>query len=58
MNLPDFRIPIEDQHAAEWWWQEWEDRYRATNDEAFKEQAEAMEQFIVMHFDDNETVDV
>jgi len=50
VNPPDFRILIEDLHAAEFWLLEWNDRYQATNDEAFKEQADEMRRYIYTHF--------
>ncbi len=49
--LPDFRIPIDDKHAAEFWRQEWWDRYHQTHDLAFREAAEAMGRYMDTHFD-------
>ena len=54
-KLPDFSIPIEDEHAAQWWWDEWTDRFRQTNDHAFKEAAEAMSHYIDRHLDKGDT---
>ena len=54
----DFNIGIEDRHAAEFWLQEWWDRFHATNDSAFKEQAEAMGEFISLKFEDVEMIEV
>lgn len=50
--LPDFKIPIEDRHAADFWLDEWDSRFRETNDHAFRETADAMRGYIDQHFDD------
>lgn len=54
MRLPDFKIPIADEHEAQFWWDEWATRFSQTDDQAFKEQAEAMSHYIDAHFDDAE----
>jgi hypothetical protein len=53
-EYPDFKIPIEDRHAAEFWWDEWATRFRETEDHAFKEQAVAMSHYIDSTWDDEE----
>ena len=49
--LPDFKLPIEDEHAANFWLDEWDDRFRQTSDHAFKEMADEMRKYIARHFD-------
>ena len=54
MKYPDFKIPIEDADAAQFWWDEWVARFQQTNDHAFKEQAEAMSRYIDRHFHEDD----
>lgn len=49
---PDFKLPIEDRHAAEWWLDEWWSAYRTSKDEAFRDAARAMQRYIDINFDD------
>ena len=51
-RLPDFRIPIDDRHAADFWFTEWVARFSQTKDHAFKEAYEEMQRYIDEHFDD------
>lgn len=53
-KLPDFKIPIEDRSAAEFWVNEWDWRFTATNDQAFREQALAMRRYIDLNFEDDD----
>lgn len=54
MNLPDFKLPIEDKNAAYFWLREWDDRFRETKDHAFKEMADAMRLYITHNFESEE----
>lgn len=57
MIYPDFKLPIEDAHAAEFWWDEFVTRYQQTHDEAFKEAAERMSRYIDRNFDHEDEFD-
>ncbi len=52
--LPDFKLPIEDLNNANFWLEEWWNRYEATSDDGFKESAQAMERYIELHFPEEE----
>ena len=54
VNQDSFVIQIEDRHAAEFWLQEWEDRYTQTKDGAFREQAELMRGWITNRWPDDD----
>jgi hypothetical protein len=50
-EFPDFKLPIDDRWSAEFWLDEWIERFEASGDHAFKEQADAMRKYIDRHFD-------
>ena len=52
MSYPDFKLPIEDRWAAEFWLDEWWERFNQTRDHAFKESADEMRRYIERNFDD------
>jgi hypothetical protein len=54
VSHPDFKIPIADEHEAEFWLDEWNYRFGETGDHAFKEQAQAMREYIDWNFDDED----
>ena len=53
-EFPAFTIPIADRWEAEFWFDEWTERFAATGDYAFKEQADAMHRYIDRYFDDTD----
>lgn len=54
MIYPDFKLPVDDKNAAEFWLDEWDRRFRETKDYAFKESADEMRKYISDHFPDEE----
>ncbi len=46
MTLPNLELPIEDQHAAEWWRDQFADLYRSTSDTAFSEARDIVAAYI------------
>lgn len=57
MLLPDFKIPIDDEAAAHFWLEEWDNRFQQTRDHAFKETADAMRRYMLLNFDPDEEVE-
>ena len=54
---PDFKVPIGDAHEAQWLLDEWEDRFRQTQDYGFRELADLMRVYIETWFTDNDDED-
>lgn len=52
--LPDLKLPIEDENAAEFWLEEFRNRYNATSDAAFRESAGIVQEYIDLHFPDED----
>lgn len=46
MTLPNLELPIEDQHAAEWWRDHFAEEYRTTGDAAFREARDIVIRYI------------
>ena len=46
MTLPNLELPIEDQHTAEWWRNEFAGRFSDTNDHAFEEAHQLVVEYI------------
>ena len=43
---PALLLPIDDRNAAEFWMNEWRQRFAETNDYAFKEAIDALQYFM------------
>jgi hypothetical protein len=53
-EYPDFKLPIDDLNAAEFWLFEWRHRFTQTQDVAFQESADEMKKYIADNFEDED----